>query len=113
MTGRVRLIGINSPELAHEGKPAQCAAEMARDLLGPLQDQWIRIVQDASQAKTDKYDRTLAYARHDGVNVGAEQIAAGAAREYTYRGSFYGQRSEYVRLQNYACAQDKGLWGEC
>jgi len=112
VTGRVRLIGINSPELAHDGEPAQCGAEMARDLLRPLQDQRIRIVQ-ANQATTDKYDRTLAYAPHDGLDVGAQQIAAGAAREYTYGSSLYGQRSEYVRLENYARAQEKGLWGAC
>ncbi|WP_353649178.1 thermonuclease family protein [Nakamurella sp. A5-74] len=111
--GRVRLIGINSPELAHDGKPAQCGAEMARDLLRPLNGQTIRIAHDASQADTDKYDRTLAYARHGGLDVGAEQIGAGAAREYTYGASFYEQRSEYVRLQNYARHQNLGLWGEC
>lgn len=97
VTGRVRLVGINSPELAHEGQPAQPGAEMARDLLRPLRGRTIRIAHDASQ-ETDKYDRALAYARHDGLDVGAEQIAAGAAREYTNGSSrLYEQRSEYVR----------------
>ena len=67
------MIGINSPELAHDGEPEQCGAKSARDFLRMLRGQTIRIVHDVIQAKPDQYDRTLAYVRHDGLDVGAEQ----------------------------------------
>ncbi len=91
---------------------AELAATGAQELLASTAMETIRIVHDVTQAKPDQYDRTLAYARHDGLDVGAERIAAGAAREYIHGSSFYERRSEYVRLQNYARSQDKGLRGQ-
>jgi hypothetical protein len=61
--GRVRLLGIDAPEVAHPPAPAQCYAHQAADLLDELAPvgSTVRLLTDSGQADTDRYDRLLRY----------------------------------------------------
>jgi len=82
---RVRLIGIDAPELARDGRPAQPFGIAARDYLRQLVKQHgnrVSLVFDTE--KKGKYGRTLAYlffGKSD--NVQTDMIDAGLAIAYT------------------------------
>ena len=57
---RVRLIGINTPELARDGKPAEPLAVEAKEwLANRVEGKEVRL--DFDIERFDQYDRTLAY----------------------------------------------------
>ena len=76
---KVRLIGINTPETAHDGRPAQPLAIAARDRLRRLlfsHGNQARIV--FGQQKVDRYGRSLAHMwTADGENLSAVLLRDG------------------------------------
>lgn len=56
---RVRLIGVDTPEIGRRGKPSEPFAEAARDRLQMLSGAQVRLI-EGSEAK-DRYGRTLAH----------------------------------------------------
>ena len=61
---KVRLIGIDTPELKHGNEPEEFYAQAAKEfLIDLIADREIRLEFD--QEHTDKYGRTLAYAYVD------------------------------------------------
>ncbi len=57
---KVRLLGVNTPEIAHRNQPEQAGGEDARRwLTDKLQNRKVRLEMDAES--TDKYGRTLAH----------------------------------------------------
>ncbi|MGR8952155.1 MAG: thermonuclease family protein [Gammaproteobacteria bacterium] len=57
---KVRLLGVNTPEIEHRNQPAQAGGEEAnRWLSDKLQNRRVRLESDAEA--TDKYGRTLAH----------------------------------------------------
>lgn len=60
---RVRLIGIDTPELARDGKPAEPLADEAKRWLAEqIEGREVRLEFDIE--RFDQYDRTLAYVYH-------------------------------------------------
>jgi endonuclease YncB( thermonuclease family) len=57
---RVRLLGVDAPELAHHGLPAGCGASEAHEALRGLEGRIVTLGFDRVCA--DAYGRTLAYA---------------------------------------------------
>lgn len=112
--GRVRLLGIDAPEVAHPPAPAECYADQATDLLEDLAPvgSTVQLVTDSGQPDRDKYDRLLRYVDHDDVDVAHELLARGAARRYE-------AARDFAREDSYAAAADdaqeaaSGLWGTC
>ena len=88
VTERLRLIGLDAPELSDGECLAQEAASRMQSL---VQSRDVRIVADPTQGDRDVYDRLL---RHvwtlDGRSVAQELIAEGLAREYTYAAPYDG-----------------------
>lgn len=110
---RVRIIGIDTPEIHRDGTPSDCYAEQARDMLDDLAyGRTVELRADTTQADTDKYGRLLRHVYVDGVNVALTEIQAGAGPEYTYDAPYAGQ-DEYRAAQRDAQQQRRGLWGEC
>lgn len=107
---RVRLVGINTPELAHPPRPeeplAQWAADLLRDRIGdrPL---WL---QPGQQAK-DHYGRTLGYLfTAEGNNIIAELLYSGAGFQVAIPPNLaYGDC--YTAAQAQARVQGRGVWG--
>ncbi|WP_176472522.1 thermonuclease family protein [Brevibacterium casei] len=80
---RVRLLGIDTPEIATVDRPGEPCGDEARQLMQELivaGDVTLR--SDDAQPAEDKYGRTLAYVEADGKDLGAELLAAGLAEVY-------------------------------
>lgn len=110
---KVRLIGINAPELHDKNKngKAQCfsykALNKAKKL---LLNQEIQLVKDKKVGDRDKYDRLLRYVfLKNGKNFNEIMVKEGYAYEYTYN-RFYKYTDEFRELQNEAMQNGKGLW---
>ncbi len=110
-TDRVRLIGIDTPEVVDPRKPVQCfgreASAHAHDL---LDGQAVSIELDASQGERDVFGRLLAYVwLPDGRNFGEVMIGDGYAHEYTYDLP-YAYRDLFKVAQDAAIDNQAGLW---
>ena len=108
---RVRLIGIDTPEIVDPRKPVQCFAREASDKAHELLDgQVVTMVADPSQDDTDRYGRLLRYLwLPDGHMFNQEMVAQGYAFEYTYRVP-YKYQDAFKQAQHDARAQQLGLW---
>lgn len=107
VTERLRIIGIDAPELSDNECYAQKSASRMQSL---VQSKDVRILADPTQADRDRYERIL---RHvftlDGVNVGQAMVLEGLATEYTYDQP-YASRAAYVDDQDVAQAGKLGIW---
>lgn len=108
---KVRLIGINAPEIYNYQKTPQCfgteATKRAQEL---LEGTSVRIETDPSQDIYDKYGRLLAYAYlPNGTNVAEQLIREGYAHEYTYHLPYRYQK-EFRAAQASAKTNTLGLW---
>lgn len=111
---RVRLLGIDAPELAHREAPADCYAVAAAEVL----TQWLPagsivvLGGDTTQADRDRYGRLLRYVDHDGRDIAQQLLLAGAARPY--RGpNGVTRAADYERAAVEAQQHRRGLWGVC
>jgi endonuclease YncB( thermonuclease family) len=74
---RIRLLGIDAPEILHRGKPGQtCGVEARQHLVRLVLDRVVRIETFGS----DAYRRLLAVIWHDDANVNLEMCGAGLPR---------------------------------
>lgn len=110
VTERLRIIGIDAPELSSNDCYAQQSASKMQSL---VQSSDVRIVADPTQADRDVYDRIL---RHvftlDGTDVGHAMIVAGLAKEYTYDKA-YASQAQFRDAEAVAREAGLGIWGEC
>jgi micrococcal nuclease len=109
----VRLIGINTPEIAHFGKPGECfgirAATMTRRLvLGH------RVLLQAGRERHDRYGRLLAYVRVLGGPDDLERtlLVRGAAHTLAIAPNI-DRAAMYAQLEAAARQAGRGLWGAC
>jgi micrococcal nuclease len=108
---KVRLIGIDTPEVVDPRKPVQCfgreASHQAHILLDGAR---VFIETDPSQNTYDKYGRLLAYVfLPDGTFINEYMIAEGYAHEYTYDLP-YKYQTEFKAAEKSARESHKGLW---
>jgi micrococcal nuclease len=108
---RVRLVGINTPEVygGVQCYGRQASAEAKKLLTGAR----VQLDPDPTQDKLDRYGRTLGYLSIGGRDFGEQMLEAGAARVYVYQGHKFELLSRYQRAQRLAEARHAGLWGEC
>ena len=108
--GRVRLLGIDAPEVSHSGlDTAAPFGRQARDrLMALVLNRWVRLEQDG--ASTDIYNRRLAYVvTGDGTFVNATMVREGLAR---VSARLPLQRlAELQRAEAEAQAFRRGMWG--
>lgn len=79
---RVRLLGINTPEIPHDDQPGQCGGEVAAEQLRTLLPEGtpVELISDPAADAEDRYGRLLRYVElEDGTDAGAALIAAGYA----------------------------------
>ena len=83
-TEKVRLVGIDSPELKDERQAYRDEAYAARDYSRlRLGGEQVTLETDARQGDRDKYSRLLRYViLDDGTNVNEEFVRKGYARVY-------------------------------
>lgn len=108
---RVRLIGINTPELARDGKPAEALAYQARDTLRRL------LFQNGNRARLqpgiearDKHGRRLAHLwLADGTNL-AEQLLGQGLGWYVADAPNVQRIDCYRAAEARARSAGRGLW---
>jgi endonuclease YncB( thermonuclease family) len=107
--GRVRLLGIDAPELGRVYDTAAPFAKEARDRLTALVlHRWIRLEQEGEAL--DAYNRRLAYVMtEDGMFVNATIVREGLAR-VTARVAL-SRLAELQRAEAEAQAFRRGMWG--
>lgn len=112
--GRVRLLGIDAPEVAHPPTPAECYATDATRMLERLAPvgSTVELATDSSEPNRDRYDRLLRYVDHNDVDVARELLASGAARRYEAATDLAREKS-YAAAADDAQDADRGLWGTC
>ncbi|MEI6221927.1 MAG: thermonuclease family protein, partial [bacterium] len=112
-TQRIRLIGIDTPELVDPRKPVQCfAKEASAKAKSLLTDKDVRLELDPTQGDWDKNGRLLAYIYFtDGTSFNKLMIDEGYAFEYTYKMP-YTQQKEFRKAELDAKKAGKGLWSE-
>lgn len=111
-TTRVRLIGIDCPEIAHpvfSSKPAEPFAEEAAALARSLVDGKMVVLRLEPQQTRDFYDRLLAHVDlDDGANLAEQLLLAGLARrEDRWNHSML---LRYRQLELSARRSRRGMW---
>ena len=112
-TQKIRLIGVDTPEVVDPRKLVQCFGEEASaKTKATLLNNRVRLESDSSQGDRDKYDRLLRYVfLEDGINFNLLLIKEGFAHEYTYRLP-YKYQDQFKQAQKNARLQEKGLWAK-
>ena len=108
--GRVRLLGIDAPEIGRGFDTSAPFGREARDRLASLVlHRWVRLEQEG--ALLDVYNRHLAYVmREDGVFVNAALVRDGLAR-VSARVPL-SRLAELERAEAEAQTFRRGMWGE-
>ena len=112
-TERLRLIGINTPEIVDPRKPVECFGREASDNAHKLLDgAEVKIAADPTQDDKDIYGRLLRYVwRADGLFYNLEAIKDGFAYEYTYQLPYIYQK-DFKAAQKYAQDNSLGFWAD-
>jgi len=112
-TERLRLIGINTPEVFDPRKPVKCFGREASNNAHKLLDgAKVKIAADPSQDDKDVYGRFLRYVwRSDGLFYNLSAIKGGFAYEYTFNVP-YKYQTEFKAAQKYAQDNSLGLWAK-
>jgi micrococcal nuclease len=109
----VRLIGIDTPEIAHFGKPGQCFGVRASTITRRLalgHEVLLRI----GRERHDRYGRLLAYVHVVGGPDDLERalMERGAARTLAIAPNV-DRAALYAGLESAARSAHRGLWGAC
>jgi micrococcal nuclease len=120
-TFKVRFSGVDAPEIAHSGTPADPygvdAMDFTRDHL-PI-GSWVGLeFDDASCGSSsppadcyDLYDRMLAYIRTlDDQDLSAQLIVNGLATVYT--NADFNRKTQYLQYQQQAIDNHLGIWSK-
>ncbi len=110
----VRLIGINTPEIARKkyGTKDECyGLESKAYLESRVLGKKVKLKSDPQVDKKDKYGRTLAYVYLRGRLINKELVQQGEALFYPFFP--FSKRAEFLRDQETAKAQQRGLWRAC
>ena len=112
-TVRLRLVGMDTPEVVDPRKVVQCFGhEASAEGHKLLEGQWVRLEYDPVAGTYDKYGRMLAYVfrTSDGLFYNEFMIANGFAHEYTYSGQHYTYQADFKAAQKTAQSDSVGFW---
>lgn len=109
---KIRLIGINTPELDHEFGRHEPLAVAARQYLQMLIGQARTIGLHFGEQRQDRYHRQLAHVILDGkVDVQQQLLQQGLAFAITIPPNLFNQTC-YQQAEDIARRQHSGVWGE-
>jgi endonuclease YncB( thermonuclease family)/ribosomal protein S17 len=106
---KIRLLGINTPEIRHDTSPAQPFGNAAKKALQRLiAGKQVRLTFD--QEKKDRYGRTLAHVYlKDGLWVNAELVRLGLAHVYTFVPNISAAK-KLIHIEQKAIEAKRGMW---
>lgn len=115
---RVRLLGLDAPEIAHDNTPADCHGDAAHAYLrGQIDGRVIDLEYDPTKCKPgsldecrDDFGRLLAYVSRGGTVINRELLRLGHAK--VFGGSRFRHRDsdEYAAIQATARSANLGVW---
>lgn len=107
---RVRLIGVDAPEVAHRDREAEpLGAEAAEFTRTQSAGERVGLTFDDLAGRKDRYGRTLAYVTlPDGRLLNVEIIRAGWAE--AYHALPYARKAEFLAAERAACEERLGIW---
>ncbi|MBI5168010.1 MAG: thermonuclease family protein [Candidatus Eisenbacteria bacterium] len=104
---RVRLLGVDTPEVHHPKKPEQYFGRRASAYTeSRLEGRAVRLEYD--RRRTDRYGRTLAYVYLGDTLFNRELVANGYAE--VYRDDRYRTKQEFLALEREARRALAGMW---
>lgn len=107
---RVRLLGIDTPEIGHEERPPQPLAEAARRRLETLAGPGTILHFRFDLERRDRYDRVLAHAYlSDSTNLQAALLDVGLAVTLVVPPNGWNHRC-YARIEDAARRSGRGVW---
>ena len=108
---RIRLIGINTPEIGYRGKSSErFAAEAKQAISAMLRSSAYRIKLQFGQERYDRYGRTLAHVfLADGRNIAEQLLLQGLAVRVAFPPNLWGQDC-YHSSERQARRVKKALW---
>lgn len=114
--GKVRLLGINTPETVHREKTPEAwgaeATQFLRDRVLPAKNGVaagdVRLELD--KRRIDRYGRCLAYAYVGKVHLNEALVSAGLARVHTYPGDSSTINRQLLKAQDEARRRERGIW---
>lgn len=110
---RVRVLGIDSPEVHKPGWSVGCwGPEAAEFAAHTLAGQRVALVGDPTQDARDRYGRTLAYVElADGRDFSVLAAGAGMARSYVFDDKPVTRYPDIAAAGAQAHTARRGLWG--
>ncbi len=108
---RIRVLLADAPETT-SGKHDCYGEEAKRYTVGLISGKTVALSYDES-ACTDKYGRTLAYVKIDGVELNAELVKRGLACELFIPPAGTSRSEEFATYQSEAQTDRTGMWGAC
>lgn len=107
---RVRLIGINTPEVAHRNRPTDPGGDAASDYLRKfIEGELVRL--EYGKERRDKYGRLLAHLfTRDGENINALMLSGGYAHAVIKLPNI-GRLPQYFAAERGAIETGLGIWG--
>lgn len=108
---KVRLLGINAPEIQHQGKSAEVGGyEAKKYLIGELYQKKVRL--EVGIEKLDKYGRTLAHLfTEEKKHINLQLVKAGLAFVNIYPMEL-AYADELVKAEQQAERKKVGIWGK-
>ncbi|MCU1439120.1 MAG: thermonuclease [Rhodoglobus sp.] len=107
---KVRLLGINTPEI---GDNLECYGDEATALLRSLLPAGTHVWVQADIEPLDQYDRSLLFIyTDDATNINLELLSQGAAEVEMYEPNLL-LRAQVVEAEEAARAANVGMWGAC
>src|SRR5699024_10065647 len=112
-TTRVRLIGIDTPEVDNPYGPAECwgqhASRAAEELLSGAS---VKLSFNPNGDRRDQYDRLLAYITlPNGKDYGEIMLRRGHAD--LFYSAYHPREDRYRAVKTKAKKRNRGLWGQC
>jgi micrococcal nuclease len=106
---KVRLLGLDAPEMERDGRPADFLAHQAKAALAEMTlHRTVSLEYD--RLRYDRYGRLLAYLRlADHTLVNAELVRLGMARVYLIAPNLHYQK-ELLAVQQEAIEAQRGVW---
>ncbi len=108
---KVRLIGIDTPEVVDPRKPVQCfAKEASNETKSLIEGSSVSLVKDISE--TDKYGRLLRYVYKGDLLVNDYLVRNGYAKASTVPPDV-AMSTRFLDAQKEASVKKLGLWSKC
>lgn len=118
----VRLVGVDAPEVARQGKPAECGASLATEaLVAALAGGSVFLTPDPEQPDRDRYGRLLRFLATSSPSSGEDAPWEGSVNlwlvqsgvGYAYRDLRYGGEEAFAAAERAASLAALGLWASC